>query len=243
MASPNGGVPFDFELRLAGDNLRVELPEAEVLAEDLQAAVDCFLPKGIPRKMNGKSCDVLSILQLAPSLIEEGSRCLKVENMSGLAQGTLIKVRVVESIPSTVVDEIEKVCKTQIVTTKRGKLAMFDAPATNVLDGVISNVDTIKGICYSAIEGIKCDSTMLDVTVPYALPATHRVPSPKQHSIYIIVDSSGSSASGNAANGKSGSNYLESSKTVLEGILRDLPAHVFALRKALVVNDLPITLH
>mmetsp|Transcript_22098 Transcript_22098/g.33738 ORF Transcript_22098/g.33738 Transcript_22098/m.33738 type:complete len:1151 (-) Transcript_22098:252-3704(-) len=216
------GVPFDFNL-IIGDGIDVDLPTDEVIVEDTQ-------------QMEKISPDMRSLILLDGSLVQRSllGGFLQWKSVCGLAQGTLLKVRLKYPTASEVFySGFDRNC------SKTDEVSMVPE---ETMDKIITGVDSISKCFYSSTDGSPLDTSLVDISIPFDIPEAS--PSVEQHEVYIIVDTSGStSMTVRSDDGIGCTTFLGTSKLLLEGILDVLPSHINFLRKEKKINQLPIKVH
>ena len=232
------GVPFELQVYV-GPGLTVIVPEDEVLREDvikLGREADRAALRYL-RGLRDVSPAVSELLQLGPTLLSAGAldswRRLSWSSPTGLARGTLIRIRLSE--PQ--VDLIAELRKLTIGAPAQKDPAMA---AEAALCSAVHAVDTIDGVCFAPEDGSKLASTLVDLTLPLA-PLPGLAPTSAPHELYVIVDTSGSTAMRVHSDSLGGQvARLDTSKHLLRAILNALPVHLNALRDQQLINTQPV---
>eukprot|EP00814_Leptocylindrus_danicus_P000319 CAMPEP_0116030648 /NCGR_PEP_ID=MMETSP0321-20121206/16985_1 /TAXON_ID=163516 /ORGANISM="Leptocylindrus danicus var. danicus, Strain B650" /LENGTH=1039 /DNA_ID=CAMNT_0003505505 /DNA_START=57 /DNA_END=3172 /DNA_ORIENTATION=+ len=216
------GVPFEFNL-IIGNGIDVDLPADDVIVEDT-LQVEKISP------------DMRCLILFDGSLVQRSllGGLLQWKSVCGLAQGTLLKVRLKYSAASEVFySGIDGNC------SKTDEVSMVP---DETMDKMITGVDSISKCFYSSTDGSPLDTSLVDISMPFDIPETS--PSAEQHEVYIIVDTSGStSMTVRSDDGIGRTTFLDTSKLLLDGILDVLPSHIDLLRKKKKINQLPIKVH
>jgi len=232
------GVPFELQVHV-GPGLAVVVPEDEVLREDvikLGREADRATLRYL-RGLRDVSPAVSELLQLGPTLLSAGSldswRRLSWSSPTGLARGTLVRVRLSE--PQ--IDQIAELRKLTIGAPAQKDPAMA---AEAALNSAVHAVDTIDGVCFAPEDGSKLASTLVDLTLPLA-PLPGLAPTSAPHELYVIIDTSGSTAMSVHSDSLGGHvARLDTSKHLLRAILNALPVHLNALRDQQLINTQPV---
>jgi len=232
------GVPFELQVHV-GPGLAVVVPEDEVLREDvikLGREADRATLRYL-RGLRDVSPAVSELLQLGPTLLSAGSldswRRLSWSSPTGLARGTLVRVRLSESQ----IDQIAELRKLTIGAPAQKDPAMA---AEAALSSAVHAVDTIDGVCFAPEDGSKLASTLVDLTLPLA-PLPGLAPTSAPHELYVIIDTSGSTAMSVHSDSLGGHvARLDTSKHLLRAILNALPVHLNALRDQQLINTQPV---
>ena len=232
------GVPFELQVHV-GPGLAVVVPEDEVLREDvikLGREADRAALRYL-RGLRDVSPAVSELLQLGPTLLSAGSldswRRLSWSSPTGLARGTLVRIRLSE--PQ--IDLIAELRKLTIGAPAQKDPAMA---AEAALSSAVHAVDTIDGVCFAPEDGSKLASTLVDLTLPLA-PLPGLAPTSAPHELYVIIDTSGSTAMSVHSDSLGGQvARLDTSKHLLRAILNALPVHLNALRDQQLINTQPV---
>jgi len=236
------GVPFSVSVSLP-PGLEPTLPSAEVMHAEASLLNSLTLAGGSAGR---EHVHASAIVHLAPSLHDSGEGQLTWSHAGGLARGTVVKLRISESHNEDVISALGSLAVSSDVSPQSDFLgpSARSVPGQVVLspsgelEGVLSGVDTVRGVTHSRTTGAPLDASLVQVSIPTVMPGV--APSAAPHEVVFIVDTSGSTAMWCGGGPES---FQDKAKHLLQSALDALPHQVAALRAAKLINNEDVNVH